>query len=442
MTLVRRSDVLRALVGGVDVDVLAARAGGDAAAKDAIAAADLDNDGRVAGFREARALWNVVDRFARAPARSTTPAPTTTTATPTATTTTPATPTTTTTTTTPAVLARARIEEARSGGLSGDELIAAHAEIAIVYGDDVADRVMRESLGFALSSLDASGVDWVKRHTGTMNGQIDRYQAALRTHLKDAHLIDVDGDGRLSDGDVAWRTDAAGRVNITKLDRALRDRVQIGAAMIGAAEAMDGAGHRFALIVDHKFNPHFWTPDGTGTFKLKDGVKASDAFDDLFKSPHQYQFECATALVITQYKAMRDLLGADDFDRVCNDLRIGPWQNEDLLDDVVELSGRGDVEATAARKETLRAGDYGYFKNWEVSEKGAADGWQGENVIYLGDGRFYGHPFGIADEKTIVDHLNTQRVEGSTKSASFLDLRSQLSSRLLREDRVVEAPRS
>jgi hypothetical protein len=40
---------------------------------------------------------------------------------------------------------------------------------------------------------------------------------------------------------------------------------------------MKGAGHEFALIKDHTVNDKYWTAEGSGTFRLKPGVKPSEA---------------------------------------------------------------------------------------------------------------------------------------------------------------------
>jgi protein-glutamine gamma-glutamyltransferase len=161
------------------------------------------------------------------------------------------------------------------------------------------------------------------------------------------------------------------------------------------------------------------------------------ALEDIFKRGSEYTFECATAITIVHYKAMLDLLGPKDFDRICSDLRIGAWVNEDHLHRYKSITGSA-VDATPDRRASLDVGDYGYFKNWDVSEAGFAAGWQGENVIYLGDGRFYGHPFGVTTEDEIVASLNGERKAGSTRPASFLDLRIQLLTGVLDEDRVPE----
>ncbi|MBI1944833.1 MAG: hypothetical protein HYS27_04010 [Deltaproteobacteria bacterium] len=324
-------------------------------------------------------------------------------------------------------------------GLSGAELGGVRDKIAAKYGADVADQVMRDSLGLKLDKLDESGVDWVQRHLSTKDANIDRYQQALGTHLKGAKLIDSNFDGKIDAKDKIWTKGADGKVDVKNIESALFDRVRIGAAMIGAAESMGAAKHEFALIKDHTFNDKYWTPEGNGTFKLKPGVKPSEAFDDIFKDPKKYKFECATGLVIMQYKAMRDLLGKDDFDRVFPKLRVGPWQTEAGYDKHVKFDG-GSTEATPERRGEVRAGDYGYFKNWDVSDDARKRGWQGENVVYLGEVNgermFFGHPFGIASEKTIVDYLNSERNPGSTRSASYLDVNGRIQDSVLGEDKV------
>jgi protein-glutamine gamma-glutamyltransferase len=272
--------------------------------------------------------------------------------------------------------------------------------------------------------------------------------------LDDMRASDVDGDGfvrgyfelnklfravdhRDSDGHFFSIDDRGPGGDVVRaLDRAVGDRRRIGQAMVKACEDMDRAKHEFALIKDQTFSSTFWEGEGGGTFHIKPGVRPSDALKDIFANPAAYKFECATALVIVHEKAMLDLVGEADFDRLCPKLRIGPWETDDTFVEHVRSEGSALREASRDRRRTLRAGDYGYFKNWQVSDEGRDAGWQGENVIALGDGRFYGHPFGITDEKTIVDHLNAQRRFGAWKSAGLLDLRMELEPSILDEDRV------
>jgi protein-glutamine gamma-glutamyltransferase len=324
------------------------------------------------------------------------------------------------------------LDAASAGGLDGNELKAAQAQIAAKFGADAARTALRAALADRAGALTLDGARWVQQAHGSYQGNIGRLQTVLESHLKGAVLLDLNFNDKLDAGDVAVSAGASA-VNVKAIEQAFADEVRVGAAMVAACEAMGRARHDFELINDHRANPDFFTTSA-GTFTLKPAKSAAAAVDDIFKSPSKYGFECATALVIVYYKAMLELLGPKDFDRICSDLRIGPWDQEDHLARSLVRDGSSTSEATAARRATLRVGEYGYFRNWDVSPKGREEGWQGENVIYLGGDRFYGHPFGVSTEKHIVDELGTFRNPGSTRAASFLDLRRKLSPAILVED--------
>ena len=78
------------------------------------------------------------------------------------------------------------------------------------------------------------------------------------------------------------------------------------------------------------------------------------------------------------------------------------------------VSEGGNEESPAkVDSRPLAAGEHGYIRNWGVSPEAVRGGWYGENVIYLGDGKYYGHPFGIATGETIVKFLNQHHVPNS-----------------------------
>ncbi len=336
----------------------------------------------------------------------------------------------------PDVVEAALREAARDGKIKTNELEKAEAKIADKYGPKKAKEVMRRALGVHIDKIDLAAVDYVNGRFGAMGGHVARYQTILVDHLKGAKLLDANFDGKLDAGDKIFTVDARGKVDVKNVGEALRDKLKISRALVDSSEAMDTAGHDFALIKDHKANTKYWKVERWGgTFTLKTGAKPSEAVADMFKNPSKYKFECATALVIVYYKAMLDLLGPKDFDRICGDIRIGPWDYEGDLATHLKETGDSSKPASAAFKKNLKPGDYAYFKNWQVSEEGLKAGWQGENVIYLGGGKYYGHPFGVATGKTIVDHLNTQRKTGATRSASLLEFGRELSPKLLKEDK-------
>ena len=95
------------------------------------------------------------------------------------------------------------------------------------------------------------------------------------------------------------------------------------------------------------------------------------------------------------------------------------------------------IAATEKDIKDLKPGDYSYFKNWSVSLAGWNGGWQGENVIFLGKGMYYGHPFGVVSGEHIVEYLNQNRTtRGNVKSASLMDVRASLDPAVLKLDKL------
>jgi len=328
------------------------------------------------------------------------------------------------------------IDLAREGGIDSGEIDEAEEAIAAKFGSRVAREAIIGALGQRTGDLTIDAVSWLQGEHGAMNGHIDRYQSVLSEHLAGAQLLDANFNGKLDAGDKIFSEGADGEIDVRRVGQALCDRLLISGAICDAAQDMNDASHSFETIANHKMSSRFWDPEGRGSFSLRSDTSASEAMQDMFANPDEYGFECATAMVITYYKAMLDLVGPRDFDRVMNgQLRIGPWDMESTLRGALQASGSSSSPASEERQASLRPGDYTYFKNWDVSEKGRSEGWQGENVIYLGDGKYYGHPFGVTTADRMVTALNSSRNEGSTQSASMLDLQEQLSSRILGEFR-------
>jgi protein-glutamine gamma-glutamyltransferase len=326
---------------------------------------------------------------------------------------------------------------AADGKITIADLKKVERELSRKFGAEKARAILGRALGKDPAKIDFDALDYLQGRVGSMEGHIARYQKVLVEHLAGAKLLDANFNGKLDADDLIFTKDAHGKVDVTRIGKALRDRVLIGSAMVDAAYAMAKAGHEFG---DLEANPKFWKTSGgsMGVMKLKPGVRPSEALRDIFAHPDKYRFECATALVALRYKAILELIGEKDFDRICGDLKIGPWQQENDAARVWKIEGRGekaDVEATERDKKKIKPGDYTYFKNWDVSKKGFDEGWQGENVIYLGGGKYYGHPFGITTGEEIVRYLNENRKAGSKRSASLLDLRARLDPSVLKYDK-------
>lgn len=320
---------------------------------------------------------------------------------------------------------------AKPGELTGYKLSKLEAALSQTYGTNQAHAALLKTLPAAFKLMDFYGLQYVRHRFGAMNGHGSALQEVLSHHIPGAQLVDADFDGQLDATDLVAIENKNGTLRLRPLGEALRDRIKVGAAIVSACRDMDAASHDFALTDDQTFSKKYWVPDERveSAFSLKPGSSPSAALLDIFADPKRYKFECATAMVIVHYKALLDLLGSSEFDKRCRGLRIGPWVTEDYLAKQQKRDGKVE-EASAERRAELKPGDYTYIMNWDVSAAGRDGGWAGENVIYLGGDLFYGHPFGIAEEGVIVDHLNTLRKARAKRSASMMDLQMQLDTKI------------
>lgn len=232
--------------------------------------------------------------------------------------------------------------------------------------------------------------------------------------LADGALVDANGNGVLDAAD--WIVSDGGklsRVNEVMGEQAWK-RLRIDCAVVDAAFALSQSPAKFG---GNDFDWARWRSVGDGAFKPRFFMKPSESVRDLFAHPERYEYECATAMVIVYYKAMLDVLGDKRFNEVCRDLQIGPWVMEADLERL--FVRRGD--SIPISEPPLELGEHTYVKNFDVSPEGREAGWQGENVIYVGDGLYYGHPFGIVDSQEIRSALDGQRNQGSTQPSSFVN---------------------
>lgn len=166
----------------------------------------------------------------------------------------------------------------------------------------------------------------------------------------------------------------------------------------------------FAVFRETKCNPAYWDRINNGGFKLKKDVKASDAISDIFINGDQYATECATAMVIVYYKALLELYPEELFNTLFKDTILMNWSYINWnLREIGLLSNSNDY----------MPGDRRYFKNPEVNLK--TPEWQGENVIDLGNGYYYGHGIGVHKADRIIAELNKNRKKDATVSAYLMD---------------------
>jgi protein-glutamine gamma-glutamyltransferase len=180
--------------------------------------------------------------------------------------------------------------------------------------------------------------------------------------------------------------------------------------IVDAARALNHSGLRFAVFHKSECNPEYWDRTSNGGFRLKSGVKPSDAIRDIFQNGRKYATECATAMVIVHYGALLEVFSEERFNRLFPSIYLMDWHDLDPL-----LRDIGIPKKVA----DILLGDRCYFKNPEVNPKALE--WQGENVIVLPNGLYYGHGMGIANADQIIRLLNANRKEGATQSAYFME---------------------
>lgn len=189
-----------------------------------------------------------------------------------------------------------------------------------------------------------------------------------------------------------------------KFELALRKEI------VDAAKRLNGSGMRFAVFHKSKCNPDYWERTSNGGFSLKSGVKPSDAIRDIFTHGRKYATECATAMVIVYYGALVELYPEETFNSLFRSIYLMNWHR---LDPLLREVG------TPVTVTDILLGDRCYFRNPQVSPK--TPELQGENVIVLPNGLYYGHGIGITSAEQIIRILNANRIEDATESAYFME---------------------
>lgn len=206
---------------------------------------------------------------------------------------------------------------------------------------------------------------------------------------------------QMSSGAGSYRYDSLEQL---KFELALRREI------VGAAEALSRSGLRFAVFHKSKCNPDYWERTANGGFQLKSGANPSEAIRNIFTNGRKYATECATAMVIVYYGALLKVWPEETFNRLFPSIYLMNWHRLDPL-----LAEVGSPKKAA----DILLGDRCYFRNPQVDPK--VPELQGENVIVLPKGLYYGHGVGIVTADQIIRMLNANRIEGATQSAYFME---------------------
>lgn len=189
----------------------------------------------------------------------------------------------------------------------------------------------------------------------------------------------------------------------------LKFELKLRREIINAANALNESDISFKNFRDTICNPDYWTRKDNGGFELKEGVKPSDAIRDIFVNSSMYGTECATAMLIIYYKALLEIFPEDVFNRMFQNIHLMNWH-------LIEREIR-EVGLMQEVKDFL-PGDRRYFANPDVDP--TTPEWQGENVIDMGNGIYYGHGIGKYGAETLIRALNLNRKEDADESAYLM----------------------
>ncbi len=208
-------------------------------------------------------------------------------------------------------------------------------------------------------------------------------------------------------GDVLVYKNSKGKVVKTTLGETRFEQGQLQLAIVKAAKDFWNAGVDFSGKWNtDRVNDQFWWKNYSGKMGVRMGQSPSEAITDIFKHGDKYAFECATATMVILHKAILDVVGPKDFDAKFDHFKLFRWQIKDA--DFLAAEKVGQLPG-------YQPGDHTYFKNPQFDPSNSA--FQGENVIYLGDGQYFGHGIGLVSEQELVNDLNDLRAPNATKSA-------------------------
>jgi protein-glutamine gamma-glutamyltransferase len=179
--------------------------------------------------------------------------------------------------------------------------------------------------------------------------------------------------------------------------------------IINAAIELSKTKVAFSSFRKSGFNPAYWIRTNRG-YLLRNDVQPAEAIEDIFINSQYYGFECSTAIVIIYYKAVLESIDRRAFNYLFRNLLVWDW-NYDRNLQIITLPGDDFIP-----------GDVVYFYNPDFKEPI----WMGENAVFLGGGKYFGHGVGIRTALEMVESLNTRRKENARRTAYLLEQTSRL----------------
>lgn len=173
--------------------------------------------------------------------------------------------------------------------------------------------------------------------------------------------------------------------------------------LVRSALALNESGMAFSTFENSRCNEVYWNRTELGGFRLRQGVLPSQGIINIFQEGRKYATECATAMVIILYHAVLRSIRPADFERMFADILLYDWRYDQ------------DLDLRTTRTNTFLPGDILYFANPDYNPEKPQ--WQGENVVDLGRGLYYGHGAGIRTAESLIDFLNEERRFGAMRSA-------------------------
>ena len=168
----------------------------------------------------------------------------------------------------------------------------------------------------------------------------------------------------------------------------LRFELDMRNEIVNAARALSRSGLRFAVFRRSAVNPDYWDRTDNGGFRLKRGVKASEAIRISIKRTkicHRVRDRDGDRLL----RAILRMLPEETFNSFFRSVYLMNWHR-------LDFAARG---GHAGRAADIMPGDRGYFRNPDVDPE--TPELQGKTSSSCSV--FYGHGIGIATSAALSD---------------------------------------